>query len=114
MNMFRGAGGGDPGSPWLYDQPWIVPIRDTMPPGASPGKGKGDGGKSSFTAANMLAALGALGGQQAAPPPPSEPQWLSMPPSAPIMADLRNAPRLARPALMPAPDWMQPYLWGIR
>jgi hypothetical protein len=63
--------------------------------------------------ASILSALQGLGGGSPPPqPPPLE--WMPMPPPSPMMADLRNAPRLARRPLMPAPDWMQPYLWGVR
>jgi len=81
--------------------------------------GKGDlaaaakQGGSHVDVASILAALqGQSGG--APPPQPPPPDWIPMPGPSAMMADLRNAPRLAQRPLMPAPDWMQPYLWGVR
>jgi hypothetical protein len=63
--------------------------------------------------ASILSALQGLGvGSPPAQPPP--PDWMPMPRPSAMMTDLRNAPRLAQRPLMPAPDWMQPYLWGGR
>jgi hypothetical protein len=78
----------------------------------------GKGGKpagSGIDLASLLSALQGLGSGGVDPsliPPP--PEWIPMPPPSATMRDLRNAPRLAQRQLMPAPDWMQPYLWGVR
>jgi hypothetical protein len=62
---------------------------------------------------SILSALQGLdGGSPPAQPPP--PDWMPMPRPSAMMTDLRNAPRLAQRPLMPTPDWMQPYLWGVR
>jgi len=63
--------------------------------------------------ASALAALGPLAGEQQAPPAPPMPDWAPMPRTSAMLADLRNAPRLAQRPLMPAPQWMQPFLWGV-
>jgi hypothetical protein len=63
--------------------------------------------------ASILAALQGMSGGSP-PPQPPPPEWIPMPPPSAMMRDLRNAPRLAQRQLMPAPDWMQPYLWGVR
>lgn len=63
---------------------------------------------------DVAAILGALQGLSGGSPPPPPPDWMPMPRPSALMTDLRNAPRLAQRPLMPAPDWMQPYLWGVR
>jgi hypothetical protein len=75
--------------------------------------GKDEKPKGNHVVTSILSALQGLGG--GGPPPlPPPPDWMPMPPPSAAMTDLRNAPRLARRPLMPAPDWMQPYLWGVR
>jgi hypothetical protein len=73
---------------------------------------KGEKGRH-FDVASILSALQGLGGGNA-PPQIPPPDWMPMPRPSAMMADVRNAPRLAQRPLMPAPDWMQPYLWGVR
>jgi hypothetical protein len=63
--------------------------------------------------ASILSALQGLSGGSP-PPQPPPPDWLPMPRPPAMLTDLRNAPRLAQRPLMPAPAWMQPYLWGVR
>jgi hypothetical protein len=97
--------------------PWIVPVRDAGPTSAftaADQKGEGKEGARGFDVAAALAALGSLASRQQAPPSPPPPDWAPMPRPSAMMTDLRNAPRLAQPPLMPAPQWMQPYLWGVR
>jgi hypothetical protein len=87
----------------------VSPVMADKFPTAKDAKPKGN----HVDVASILSALQGLGG--ASPPPvPPPPEWMPMPPPSPMMADLRNAPRLAQRPLMPAPDWMQPYLWGVR
>jgi hypothetical protein len=68
------------------------------------------GGQVDF--ASILSALEGLGGEP--PPQPPPPDWTPLPRPTAMITDLRNAPRLGQHPLMPAPAWMQPYLWGVR
>src|SRR3954451_12189217 len=96
--------------------PWMVPVRDTGPTGGfsvADQKDYGKPGGRGFDLASALAALGSMAGEQQAPSAPPPPDWAPMPRPSAMMTDLRNAPRLAQRPLMPAPGWMQPYLWGV-
>jgi hypothetical protein len=108
MSMFAGAGGG------ASLPPWMMLNRGEPGGGFSPVDQKiADAGKkaSGIDIASLLQALQGL--QQPAPEPPPAPQFAPMP--APrFLGALRDAPRLAQARTMPAPDWIQPYLWGVR
>lgn len=97
--------------------PWMVPVRDAAPAGPFSVADQKDYGKAAphgVDVAAALAALGSMAGAGQAPSAPPPPDWAPMPRPSPTLADLRNAPRLAQRPLMPAPGWMQPYLWGVR
>ena len=69
------------------------------------------GHQSPFTRSRIFAALQALGAPDDAPAPAHAPDWTSMP--QPRFSGLLD-PHIGQPQLMPAPPWMQPYLWGGR
>jgi hypothetical protein len=87
----------------------LVPDGGTAAPKDEPKGAKGR----HVDIASILSALQGLGGGSRPAQPPL-PDWMPMPRPSAMMTDLRNAPRLAERPLMPAPDWMQPYLWGVR
>jgi hypothetical protein len=92
-------------------------VRDTAPTAAFNVADQKDYGKAAshgVDVAAVLAALGSLAGAGQAPSAPPPPDGAPMPRPSPTLADLRNAPRIAQRPLMPAPAWMQPYLWGER
>jgi len=93
----------------LFGWPANPVVPDKLPAAKDAGP-KGD----QVDIASILSALQGLDGGGAPPRAPPPPEWVPMPRPSAMMTDLRNAPRLARPPLMAAPDWMQPYLWGVR
>jgi hypothetical protein len=100
----------------VFGQNWPVPMRtDSALPDAptdtASAIGRGKARPSPFTRSRVFAALQALGAPDDAPPPPRAPEWMSMP--QPRFSGLLD-PHVGQPQLMPAPAWMQPYLWGGR
>jgi len=93
--------------------PWMVPYR-VSPAEAGYSSAPSDKAKahqSLFTRSRIFAALQALGAPDDAPAPPHAPEWMAMP--QPRFSGLLD-PHIGQPQLMPAPAWMQPYLWGGR
>ena len=92
---------------------WMIPYAVSPDePGFSPAPtDKAKAPQSPFTKRRIFAALQALGAPDDAPVPPHAPDWMSTP--QPRFSGLLD-PHIAQPQSMPAPPWMQPYLWGGR